>query len=108
MGLSPAAEKVRDRIRALAPGREVTLLMKGHPEYHGDLRDAAEASFTIYEVDEKRVVSIAYDDVKKVRMGYGRKSITGRRVDPVRSRIAMVALLAGLVAIVVAVAVTKD
>jgi hypothetical protein len=70
---------------------------------------AGEQSFSLYEVDEKRTVTVSYEEVKKVRQGYGGyNSISGRHVDPVRSRIAMIVIGGLLVAVVIAVAVAKD
>ena len=107
--LSPGAQKIRDKVRSLSTGAEVTLLMKGKPEYHGDLRESSERSFSLYEVDEKQTLTIQYEDVKKVRLGYGGyNSVAGRHVDPARSRIAVIAVLAGLVVIVALVVHAKD
>jgi len=106
--LSPRAQKIRDKVRSLSAGAEVTLLMKGKPEYHGDLRELSERSFSLYEVDEKQTHTIQYEDVKKVRVGYGGyNSVAGRHLDPARSRIAVVAVLAGLVVIVALVGHAK-
>jgi hypothetical protein len=83
--------------------------MKGRPSYHGDLREAGDYSFSFYEVDEKRTRMVGYEDVKKVRRGYGGyNSVSGRHVDPLHSRVAVIALLGTLVAIVVAVALAKS
>ena len=107
--LSLGAQKIREKIRALTPGAMLTLLMKGRPEYHGDLVLAGERSLSLYEVDEKQTVNVSYEDVKEVRRGYGGyNSVSSRHVDPVRNRIAFIAIGAGLVAIVAAVAAAKD
>jgi hypothetical protein len=96
-------------VRSLSAGAEVTLLMKGKPEYHGDLRDSGERSFSLYEVDEKQTITIQYEDVKKVRLGYGGyNSVAGRHVDPARSRIVVIAVVAGLVVIVALVVHAKS
>ena len=107
--LSPSAARIRSAIRSFLRGQKLTILMKGKPSYHGDLREAGDHSFVIYEVDEKRTLTIGYEDVKKVRRGYGGyNSATGRHVDPLRSRIAVIAVVGGLVATVLAVALAKD
>jgi hypothetical protein len=107
--LSPSAVKIRAAIRSLPPGQEVTILMKGRPSYHGELREASDCSFSLYEVDEKRTLPIGYEDVKKVRRGYGGyNSVSGRHVDPLHSRIVFIAVLGALVAAVVAVALAKN
>ena len=45
--LGASAIKIRDRIKSLPPGEEVTALMKGRPAYHGDLREAGDSSFSL-------------------------------------------------------------
>ena len=107
--LSPSAVKIRDKIQALAPGDKVTVLRKDKPPYHSDLRKVEDRSFSLYEVDEKQIVNVKYEEVKKVRHGYGGyNSISGRHVDPLHNRIAVIALAGTLVAIVLAVALAKD
>lgn len=106
--LSPQAVTVRDKIRSLPAGRKVTILMKRRHSYHGDLQKADEMSFSMYEVDQQRVVTIRYEDVKKVRRGYGGyNSVCGCHVDPLRSRIAAIAVGAVLLGILIAVAAAK-
>jgi hypothetical protein len=39
--------------------------MKGKPEYHGNLRESGERSFSLYEVDQKQTLTIQHEDVKK-------------------------------------------
>ena len=63
--LSPGAQKIRDKVRSLPAAAEVNLLMKGKPEYHGNLRESGERSFSLYEVDQKQTLTIQYEDVKK-------------------------------------------
>ena len=101
--------KIRDKIKALAPGDKVTIVRKDKPSYHGDLRKVDDRSFSVYEVDEKQIVTVQYEEVRKVRHGYGGyNSISGRHVDPLHSRIAVIALAGSLVVIVLAVALAKD
>jgi hypothetical protein len=107
--LSPSAVKIRNAVRSLSPGEKVTILRKGKPSYHGSLVSAGDDSFLLYEVDERQTVTIPYEEVKKVRRGYGGyNSVSGRHVDPLRNRIAALAVLGALVAVVLAVALTKD
>lgn len=104
--LSPSAVKIHNAIRLLPPGQELTVLMKRRLSYHGDLREARDDSFSLYEVDERQTLTIAYEDVKKIRRGYGGyNSISGRHVDPLHNRIAAIAVLGGLVVILVVAAV---
>lgn len=107
--LSPSAAKIRTAIRSLSPGAAVTILMKGRPSYHGDLVETSDRSFLLYEVDARRTLTVQYEDVKKIRRGYGGyNSISGRHVDPLHRRIAVIAIAGALVAIVLAVALAKD
>lgn len=100
---------VRSCVLAFPTDQKLTILLKGKPSYHDDLREADDHSLLLYEVDEKRISIIGYEDVKKVRRGYGGyNSVTGQHVDPLHSRIAVIAVVGGLVAIMLAVALAKD
>jgi hypothetical protein len=107
--LSTGAAKVRAKITSLSPGTKLTVLMKNKEEYHGDLQESDQQSFSLYGVDEKQNLVIQYEDVKKVRLGYGGyNSVSGRHVDPFRSHIAVIAVVASLVVIVALIASAKD
>lgn len=70
-------------------------------EYYGNLSSIEADSFSIREVDLKKVLTLRYEEVKKVRKDYGRRGFGGRRVHPRTNRIAAVLILAALLGIVI-------
>jgi len=106
--LSSHAAKIKTRVAQVAPADDITVIMLHGPSYHGSFRSAEDTTFSLEDVDEKRLVILRYEDVKKVQNGYGGyNSITRRHVNPVRNRVLGVLILTALIVIVV-VAVSND
>jgi hypothetical protein len=106
--LSAHAAKIKARVAQLAPADKITVIMLQGPSYHGAFRSAEDTTFSLEDVDEKRLVTLRYEEVKKVQNGYGGyNSVTRRHVNPVRNRVLGVLILAALI-VIVAVAVSND
>jgi hypothetical protein len=106
--LSVPAAKIRATVQGLGPGAHLTVIKKDGAECHGSLIASGSESFSLREVDERRSVDLYYEDVKKVRFGYGGyNSVTGRHVDPVRTRLVFIGLLVALAVVVALVAHEK-
>jgi hypothetical protein len=89
-----AAEKIRHRVERLGVGERITLIMLNGQEYYGTIAQVGSSEIQIVEVDLKQIISIHYDQLKKVRKGYGRmNTITGRRVNPRVNRVIFFAFL---------------
>jgi len=101
--LGPTAVRVKTGVDALPIGGKLTVTMLDGSEYHGHLRSIEADSFTIREVDLKRILTLRYEEVKRVQKDYGRPGFGGKRVDPRRSRIAGILILGALLGIVIAV-----
>ena len=107
--LNPAAAKVRAQVQALPIGGELTVIMPGGREYHGNLKSIDSDSFSLREVDLKSEITLRYEDVKNVLKGYGRPGFGGRRVHPRRNLIAGLCVIGGLlIPVIVAVASDKS
>lgn len=64
-------------------------------------------SFSFYDVDRKMDVSLRYEDVKKVKDGYGGYNhLRGRHVDRTRAHVVVAIFAGALVALVVVAALT--
>jgi hypothetical protein len=101
VSLSAKAEKIRHRVMALSLGSPITVIMKNKAEYHGSLGTVRDTEFVVNEVDENRPVTVRYEDVNKLRKDYGGyNSVSGRHVDPFRSKVTAALVLGGLVALV--------
>ena len=100
--LSPAAEEIRAKVNALPIGGKLTVNMIDGKQYCGDLQSIEGETLSLREVDLKTVVTVRYEDVKRVRKNYGRPGFGGRRVYPRTNRIAAIAVIGGLMALVFA------
>jgi hypothetical protein len=105
---SPPADKIHmqvDRIGALSP---ITVQMRDGHEYYGNVGRIDSDQFTVNEVDLRQEVPLRYQDVSKVRAGYGTtRGITGRRIHPRTRLIVGLAVVGGLIALVL-IAVAAD
>lgn len=99
--LGSSAAQVRTEVQALPIGGKLTVNMLDGSEYYGNLSSIEADSFSIREVDLKKVLTLRYEEVKKVRKDYGRRGFGGRRVHPRTNRIAAVLILAALLGIVI-------
>ena len=103
MPLSPRAQKIQTKIEELASGASLTVILREGTEYHGALLSADQAGFILNEIDQKQQIVVHYEDVKKLRNGYsGMNHATGRHVDPVRSKVIVIAIAVGVLAILIA------
>ncbi len=104
VSLSAKAEKIRHHVTALSLGSPITVIMQNKAEYHGSLGTVRATEFVVNEVDENRPVTVRYEDVNKLRNGYGGYNfISGKHVDPFRSKVAAVVVLGSLLAIVLVI-----
>jgi hypothetical protein len=90
------AEKIKQQITKRGRDKNVTVIMLNKTEYAGSVHSIEPDRFTVYEVDQKQLIDIKYDEVKKVLNGYGGKGISGKRVHEKRSLIVGAAILGGL------------
>jgi hypothetical protein len=92
--LGPQAEEIRKQIEKIGFGNQLTVILPAGQEYYGTITKVDSTEFTIAEVDLKQALTLKYDEVKKVRKGYGRKhSLTGMRINPRTSLIAGMAVV---------------
>jgi len=89
---SKTATAVKHKVEGLTPQAHITVIRTGAPEEFGDLISHSQDGFTFYDVDLKQDVTLRYDEVKKIKDGYGGyNSIQGRHTD--RSKGLMIALV---------------
>ncbi len=106
--LSKEARKVEQKARSLAPGAPISVVRRGADEEFGEFRSVQDDSFTFFDVDSKLEMQLRFEDVRKVKDGYGGyNNFTHRHVDRTRSRIAVACVLGGL-AVVLGVALARD
>jgi hypothetical protein len=94
---SPQIQIVKDQIRKIGTGEDVTVIMVSGMEYYGAISKIESDSFEIAEVDLKQMITIDYANVMKVEKGYGQmNSSTGKRQKGVKSRGFWIVLIAGV------------
>ena len=89
-------EKVMHDVFNVGVGQRITVYLKNGDTLHGTLAQIREETFEVSEVDMRQTLTVRYDEVKKVRAGYGGVNLfTGRRTNP-PPRGVRVALFSGL------------
>ena len=96
--LNPRAEKIAIQVIKFGVDQDVTV-STGKKEYHGAISKIEDESFQLAEVDLNQVLTISYDEVKKIRKGYGEKNMIGKRVNPRTGTIIGIAVIAGIIAL---------
>lgn len=91
--LDEHARKMRRNVEKMGVGHQVTAVLKAGGEYHGAISKIDDESFQVAEVDLKRVVTIKYDETKKLYRDYyfRRQPIVGR--NPRGNRIVLVSIM---------------
>jgi hypothetical protein len=80
---------------------KVTVILKDKQERYGEITQIDDDTFQIVEIDMKRLLTFAYQDVQKVRYSYGNPNpFTGKRWHPRWGHIAAIALTAFLLVII--------
>ena len=106
--LDKQAEKIRRDVRRIGVGQTITVVVEDGDDLHGSITYIGDGEFDISEVDRRKLVTVRYGEVKKVRSGYGGISrLTGERTSPPRGlKIAAFAGLAALLALPVIILAT--
>jgi hypothetical protein len=102
--LSPAAAKVKAQVEKKGLGKEVTVIMLDGREFHGTIKIIEDETFTLAEIDLKRLAEFRYDETKKLLDGIGGVGFMGKRVHKKRSIWVGVAVVGGIMAAAMAVA----
>ena len=101
-------DKIRQQISKIGVQGHITVYMTNGQEFYGSVSRIGADDFSVDEVDQRREVTLRYNDVKKVRGGYGTgRAINGKRIHPTKRLWVMVAVVGGLLTLVF-VAVASD
>jgi hypothetical protein len=99
--LSKKAEAVKHRIEDLAPHAPISVVPIHGDEAYGELLSHDPVSFTFRDIDLKADVTLKYEDVRKVKSGYGGyNSARGRHTDRQRALIVTAVVLVALGALI--------
>lgn len=99
--LDKHAEKIRRGVRRIGVSQTITVIFADEADLHGTVTNVGDDSFDLAEVDQRRIITIPYAHVKKVRSGYTPpKLFTGERNSPPKGvRIAAFAALIATLAL---------
>ena len=102
------ADKIRQQVDKIGLLGNITVSATGGAEYYGSVNRIGADDFSINEVDQRREITLRYNEVKRVRPGYGTsRNIQGQRIHPRTTLIVTLAVVGGLLALVF-VAVASD
>jgi len=100
-------DEMKWKLRGLGIASRVTIKLNNGNERYGSIERLDEDTFQIAEVDIKQVITVSYNDVKKVREGYGNPNqFTGKRWNPIWAKISVTALIV-LFAVVVPLSIPR-
>jgi hypothetical protein len=99
------AGEVKAKVGTLSPQARISVIpIRGEEEF-GTFVSNDQEHFTFYDIDRKAEVSFRYEEVRKVKDGYGGyNSLRGRHTDHTRAIVVGVVLAGVLVALIVAAA----
>ena len=99
------AGEVKAKVSTLSPQARISVIpIRGEEEF-GTFVSNDQERFTFYDIDRKAEVSFRYEEVRKVKDGYGGyNSPRGRHTDRTKAIVVGVVLAGVLVALIVAAA----
>jgi len=77
-------QKLKQQVEKIGIGRKITVIKLNEGEFYGSVSKIEADGFQINEADSKQIVDFKYNELKKVRKGYGGKGFLGKRVKPGR------------------------
>jgi hypothetical protein len=95
------AEHIKQKVQDLGVSARITVILKNGNELYGGVSAIDDDTFQILEVDQRRLITIGYKDVKKVRYSYGNPNpFNGKRWNPIWGRVAAIGVLVLFVVVV--------
>jgi hypothetical protein len=103
--LSTRAQKIKTEVGAFSPGDKMSVIRQDGPEEFGTLASSGSEEFVLDDIDIKRQVHLRYEDVRKIRRGYGRYNFVAKRhTDAHKSMIVGIVVIGVLIGLIVAAA----
>jgi len=101
--LSPATTKLRAHVQSISSGSKISILFLHEDERFGTFISAADTTFRFHDIDTQQDRTISYDDVRKVKLGYGGyNSAAHRHIDHTKALIIGGIVIGGLIALIIA------
>ena len=107
--LSKHAEMVKRKIGNLAPNAHISVIKVQGEEQYGNFQSGDTLSFTFLDVDRHENVTLRYEDVRKIKNGYGgENSLHRKHTDHTKAIIITVVVLGVLGGVIAAAAAAKN
>jgi hypothetical protein len=107
--LNVKAQEIKNQIIKIGQNNDITIIGKNGREFYGSVLEIKDESVSINEIDQKAIVEIKYQNIKKVRSGYRSARIaSGKRVSRVRSIIPLAVIAGSLLLPIILLANAKD
>lgn len=102
------ADKIKKAVEKIGVHDGITVVRSDDQWFYGTVEQVDNASFTIYEIEQKQRINFGFDQVKQVFKGYGaggfgRRDIHGHRIPPRRHKMGLI-MAGGVLAFVVIIA----
>ncbi len=92
--LDAKVQEIKNQIIKIGQNNDITIFGRKDRIFHGSVLEIKDESVSINEIDQKVIVEIKYQDIKKIRNDYGfGRSRTGRQRSTRKNIIAIVALV---------------
>ncbi len=107
--LDAKVQEIKNQVTKIGVGGDITIIGNNRREFYGSILKIEDETVSINEIDQKVIVKIKYQDIKKVRKDYGTaRNRFGNRIRPRRQIIAL-AIVGALLAIpIIILANAKD
>ena len=66
------AEEIKKKVASMGIAKRVTVILQNGNEYYGGISKIGEESFEVAEIDLKQQITVPYDDVRKIKSGFGK------------------------------------
>ncbi len=107
--LDAKAQEIKNQIIKIGLKNDIMIIGKNKREFYGSVLEIKDNSVSVKEIDQKVNIEINYQQIKKVRKGYGSsKNRFGNRI-PTRTTVIATAVIAGLLLFpIILLATAKD
>jgi len=100
---SKQVSEVKAKVGKLSPQAHISVIPNQGEEEFGRFVSSDQEGFVFYDIDRKMNVSLKYEEVRKIRNGYGGyNSIARRHTDHHRAMVTVVVVAVGLAVLVIA------
>lgn len=107
--LDAKAQKNKDKVTKIGQGNDITIIKKNGKEFYGSVTSIESNLVLISEIDHEEIIEIRYQEIKKVRKGYGvSRNRFGNRIPTGRNAAALIVLSGLMILPFILLAASKD